>query len=166
MKLADVSRFTPTHWILAGIAAVCALVAVVLVLGGFGFRWDPLNLAERSVARADRRADQAETAAVAARSNAAARSAEAAGAQDTTRLVERAGADRAAAGQIATRYATHIEATAHDPTSVPDDGADLRDAFRELCDLRPSVCAAAAPAAPPRDAGDGPRLVPDPAASR
>lgn len=166
MKAQDILKgFTPAHWILTAIAVLCAVVAFCLVANGLGFRWDPFNSADRKVASADRRAARAEGQAAAARSDSAARSAEAAGARETTRQVERAGQDRAAVDRIVNRYATQIEAT-HETTPVPDDGADLRGVYDELCDLRPSVCDAAAQPAPARAAGDGPRVLPSPAAAR
>lgn len=165
MSAREVLRaFTPLHWILTAVAAALAIGALLMVLGGLGFRWDPFNSAERGIARADRRADQAETAAAAARSDSAARSAEAAGAQETTRQVERAGQDRAAVDRIVNRYASQIEAT-HETTPVPDDGADLRSLYDELCDGRPSVCDASAQPAPARNAGDGARGLPGSAAA-
>ena len=152
-------RLSPVRWILLAVAVVCAVVAFAIVANGLGFRWDPFNLAER-------RADRAEAAAAAATSNSGARTVEAAGAQDTTRLVERAAGDRAAATEIVHRYAIQLEAPAHDPIPVPDDGADLRAVFGELCQLRPAVCADPGHSAATRSTGDGPAILPDPAAAR
>lgn len=165
VKLSDLRTFTPLHWALIGITAVIALVAVVLVLDGFGFRFDPLNLADRRVASADRRAARAEVEAAAARSDGAARAVEAAGARQTTRQVEHAGADRAAVDRIVNRYANSTEAT-HETSPVADHGADLRGLYLELCDFRPAVCAGPSEPAPAGDAGDGPRRLPDPVAAR
>lgn len=152
-------RLSPVRWILLAVAIVCAIVAFAFVAKGLGFRWDPFNIAER-------RADRAEAAAAAATSNSGARTIEAAGAQDTTRLVERAAGDRAAATDIVHRYAIQLEAPAHDPIPVPDDGADLRAVIGELCGLRPAACADPGHAATARSSGDGAPILPDPAAAR
>jgi hypothetical protein len=157
MRLSDVARWTPLHWILTGIATLIAIGAVFVVANGLSFRWDPLNLA-------DKRADRAVASAGRARVDASARRVETAGAQATTQKVERAAADRAAATEIAHRYTIQLEAPAHDPMPVPDDGADLRDVFGELCHLRPAVCANPGHTAPAGHAGDGPPVVSDPAA--
>ncbi len=154
----DLRKFTPTHWIMVAVVGVCAIVAVALIAGGLGFRWDPLNLVEK---RADRAVAQAGRAKV----DSSARRVETAGAQETTRLVERAAADRAAATGIVHRYALQLEAPAHDhPNPIPDDGADLRHVFGQLCELRPTVCADPGHAAAAGDAGDGTPGLPDPAA--
>ena len=47
MKLRDIERFTPVHWVLIAVAAIAFAVASVQILGILGFRWDPLNSAER-----------------------------------------------------------------------------------------------------------------------
>lgn len=47
MKLTDLRSFTPAHWIQTAIAVVCLVVAVFLVAGSLGFRFDPFNSAER-----------------------------------------------------------------------------------------------------------------------
>ena len=157
MRISDVRRFTPAHWILIAVTVVCAIVAFSMVANSLGFRWDPLDLTEK-------RADRAVADSGRARVEASARRVEAAGAQATTRTVERAAADRAAATEIVHRYALQLETPSHDPNPIPDDGADLRDVFGELCHLRPAVCANPGHAAPAGHAGDGPPVVPDPAA--
>lgn len=154
----DPRKFTPTHWIMVAVAGVCAIVAISLVANGLGFRWDPLNLAEK-------RADGAVAQANRAKVDSSARRVETAGAQETTRLVERAAGDRAAATGIVHRYALQLEAPAHDhPNPIPDDGADLRHVFGQLCELRPAVCSGPGHAAAAGDAGDRPSGLPDPAA--
>tara|TARA_R110000764_G_scaffold113232_1_gene200383 strand:+ start:411 stop:890 length:480 start_codon:yes stop_codon:yes gene_type:complete len=158
VKISDVRKFTAGHWIMVAVAALCAIVAISLVANGLGFRWDPLNLAEKRADRAVAEADHS-------RVDASARRAETAGAQATTHLVERAATDRAAATDIVHRYALQLEASSHDPIPIPDDGADLRDVFGELCQLRPPVCSDPGHAAPPGNAGDGAPVVPDPAAA-
>lgn len=163
MRLRDVAAWTPAHWILTAVAVICAVAAFATVAHGLGFRWDPFD-------QADKRADRAEGKLVTVSRDRDARAVEVAGARDTTRLVEEAAADRAAATDIVNRYARKLEAESHDPealpTAVPDDGDDLRDVIGQLCDLRPASCAGHAAAAPPRDAGDGPRGVSDPGAPR
>ncbi|MFN3931622.1 MAG: hypothetical protein ACK4JY_07730 [Brevundimonas sp.] len=144
------------------LAGVCAIVAVFQIAGGLGFRWDPLNLAEK-------RADSAVAAAGRAKVDASARRIETAGAQETTRIVEQAAGDRAAATEIVHRYALQLEAPDHDPQVSPpaaaDDGSDLRVVFGQLCDLRPAVCSDPGHAAATRDAGDGPPGLPNPGAA-
>lgn len=159
MKISDLRTFTPLHWALIAVAVVCVLMAAGSIANGLGFRWDPLNLTEK-------RADRAVADAGRARVDASARRVETAGAQATTRKVERAASDRAAATEIVHRYALQLEAPSHDPIPIPDDGADLRDVLGELCQLRPAVCSDPGPGAPARDAGDRPRVLPDPAAPR
>ena len=157
MKLSDVRRFTPAHWIGVAIAVVCFIVAFALVANGAGFRWDPLNLAGK-------RADRAVAEAGRAKVEVAARSVEAAGARDTTRRVEEASAERAGATQILNDYAIQLEASDDESIPVPDAGADLRRVFGELCDLRPAVCSDPGHAAASGHAGDGAPGLPDPAA--
>ncbi|HAV51589.1 MULTISPECIES: hypothetical protein [unclassified Brevundimonas] len=153
MKFRDVSRFTPVHWILIAGALICFAVAGVQVLGSLGFRWDPFNAAEH-------RAEVAEGKAAVATADAGARSAEASGARQTTRLVEQAAADREAADAVAHDFALQREAQADDSIPLPDDGAALRDSWQRLCDLRTSVCAGHGDAAPARDAGKRDPAVP------
>lgn len=153
MKLPELSRFTPIHWILTAAAAICFIVAGAQVLGSLGFRWDPFNSAER-------RAEVAEGKAAVATADAGARAAEASGARQTTRLVEQAAADRAAADAIAHDFALQREAQADATIPLPDDGAALRDAWQRLCDLRPSVCAGHGDAAKARHARERAPAVP------
>lgn len=123
--------------LIAGIVATVA--ALGLVLGGLGFRWDPLDLSRR-------RAEASEAAAARARADADARSAEAEGQADqvarldaalrTTRSLDRA-----------TTPAIQDARTADDadhPLST-DRAARLRDHDRELCRIAPDLvgCAAA-----------------------
>jgi hypothetical protein len=134
---------TPVGWLALMVAG---LAVVALLLGGLGFRWDPFDLARR-------RADRAETAADLARSEAAARAAEAEGqAEQVARL------DAANSLVRRTEAATTpilLEArTAHDadlPLS-PDRLNRLRAHDDELCRIAPDLggCSAA-----PKPAGDG-----------
>ena len=153
MKLRDISGFTPVHWILIAVAVIAFAVVGVQILGGLGFRWDPFNATER-------RAEVAEGKAAVATADGAARSAEASGARDTTRLIERGATDRAAADAIAHDFALQREAPADETIPLPDDGTALRDSWQRLCDLRPSVCAGHGDAAPARDAGKRDPAVP------
>ncbi|MGV3578937.1 hypothetical protein [Brevundimonas sp.] len=127
---------TPLGWLAVGLAA---LAAAAVVLGGLGFRWDPLDLARR-------RADHAEQAAATATAEAAARSAEAAGqAGQVARL------DAAVRSTVALERATarsiHIARIADD-ASLPlslDRMDRLRAHDGELCRTSPGLvgCSAA-----------------------
>jgi hypothetical protein len=135
-------RLTPVGW-LATILAALAVLAVTL--GGLGFRWDPFDLTRR-------RADRAEAAVDLARSEAAARAAEAKG----------------QAGQVARLDAAHtlarrteaatipvlLEArTAHDadlPLS-PDRLDRLRAHDDELCRITPDLGGCSGAPDPARD---------------
>lgn len=140
MRLSDLRRFTPVHWIMGGVAVLCLIVAAVLVLQDLGFRFDPFRTAERRAARA-------EAVAATARADAAARGFEVDGARATVRMVQQGADIQAAADRIATRYATEARATADAPLPPdPDRSRRIRDADRGLCDLRPASCAARAAA--------------------
>lgn len=155
----DLRKFTPLHWILVAVAGVILLAAVASVGRGLGLRWDPFDWTRK-------RAERAEGQLVIARSDGKARTIEVDGARATTRLVEQAAADQAAAASILHRYALQLEASAHETLPDPDDGADLRSVIGELCDLRPAVCADAGHAAAPGHASGGPAAVPDPGPAR
>lgn len=146
--LADLRRMlTPAGWILGLIGVVAFLIAAWLILHGMGFRFDPFD-------RAEGRADRAEASAAAATSNASARTIEAAGAHDTTTRVETAQSRIRAGDAIAATHTAAAEAAPDAQTTLdPDRLARLRDVDRQLCELRPTLCAAK-PAAS-RDAGDG-----------
>jgi len=159
MRATDLARWTPVHWILMAVAVIAFAIVSIQILGGLGFRWDPFNSAER-------RADVAEGKAAVATADAGARSAEASGARDTTRLVERGATDRAAADAIAHDFALQREAQADETIPLPDDGAALRDAWQRLCDLRPAVCAGHGDAGAARDAGKRQAPVPPARAAR
>lgn len=144
---------TPQGWT---VAVAVAVVVTGLILGGFGFRWDPFDLPRRRVETAEAEATQAIA-------EAAVRSAEAAGqagqvarldaALKTTRSLDRA-----------TTYSIQEARTADDaelPLST-DRFDRLRDHDRELCRIASDLigCAAA-----PELAGDGePTLRPVPPA--
>lgn len=132
---------TPWGWAISAVFLVAFLGLLVFSLQGVGFRWDPFNLAERRVIRAEGQAARAIQ-------DSSARRIETAGAQDTTRLVEAATAATAAVDQAAAHH-THQARSAPD-ANVPLDSARagrISDGDRQLCALRPAVCAgrAAAP---------------------
>lgn len=145
MKTAQIFRaLTPLGWIAGGGAI---LIGLALVLGGLGFRWDPLDLSRR-------RAERAEAAAVQASAEAAARAAEA---QGQAGQVARLDAALATARSLerATAQSIQIARTADDaslPLS-PDRADRLRDHDRELCRLAPDLVGCAAPADPARNGG-------------
>lgn len=84
---------TPLGWLAATLAG---LAMTAMLLGGLGFRWDPFDLTRR-------RADRAEAAADRARSQAAARAAEAEG----------------QAGQVARLDAAHTLARRTEAATIP-----------------------------------------------
>lgn len=134
---------TPLGWLAA---ALGLFAAVVLVLGGLGFRWDPFDLNRRRV-------DRAETEATAAVARAAVHAAEAegqAGQIDRLDAAQRSGL----ALDRATHRSTQTARTADDAAQPldPDRSARLRDHDRQLCRLAPDLggCAAASDLA-----GDG-----------
>lgn len=134
---------TPLGWLAVGLTG---LAVAALVLGGLGFRWDPLDLARR-------RADRAEASASQARSEAEARVAEAqAQAGQVARLDSILTTTRRL--EAATQQST-LQARAADDADLPlaPDRLDrLRAHDRELCRIAPDLggCAAA-----PDPAGDG-----------
>lgn len=133
----------PLGWLAVSVAV---LAVVALVLGGLGFRWDPLDLGRR-------RLDRAEASAATAVAEAAARSAEAEGQAGQVARLDAAVQSAAALDRVTAR-SIQIARTADD-ASVPlpaDRIARLRDHDRELCRLAPDLvgCSAA-----PDLAGDG-----------
>ncbi|KPF83790.1 hypothetical protein IP78_01250 [Brevundimonas sp. AAP58] len=133
---------TPLGWltvILVGVAIVSVL------LGGLGFRWDPLDLARR-------RADRAEAAADLARSEAATRAAEAEG---QTGQVARLDAAHAITRrtQAATTPILLEARTAHDAElPLSSDRLDrLRAHDDELCRIAPDLGGCPAAPDPARD---------------
>ncbi|WP_298159703.1 hypothetical protein [Brevundimonas sp.] len=128
---------TPTGWLGLGLAGA---VAVALVLGGLGFRWDPFDLGRR-------RLDRAEASAAAAVEEAAARSAEARGQAGQVARLE-AAVQSAVALERVTARSIQTARTADDSTTpLPADrAARLRDHDRELCRLAPHLIGC--PAAP------------------
>lgn len=149
MKLSDVTRWSPVHWILVVVVVVCAIVAIGLVGKGLGFRWDPFNSAGRKVVAA-------ESTATAAVNDGAARSIEAAGAADTTGRVEAVARQTRQADQAAATINPAAKAAPDAQSRLdPDRVARLRGVDEQLCAISPRVCASNSdPAASPRDAGD------------
>lgn len=136
---------TPLGWLAAGLA-VLALGGALL--GGLGFRWDPLNLQQRRLIAAQ---TQAEAAASSALAQAATRQVEAEGAaaqaqrvdhyQQTTMAAERA----TAAAVVQARSADDADQTLDAHRAVRLRGHD-----GELCRIAPDLdgCAGATGAAP------------------
>ena len=123
---------TPLGWLLVGLAAVAALLAL-------GWRWDPLDLQARRLEHAEIRAAVAE-------SDAAARTLEAEG-EVALRRQASARTETTAAAQAATAVTLNEARTADDASTPLDTGrADrLRRHDDELCRLAPRLdgCAAA-----------------------
>ncbi|WP_269514319.1 hypothetical protein [Brevundimonas subvibrioides] len=122
------------------ITGIVALVAALgLVLGGLGFRWDPLDLSRR-------RAEASEAVAARARADADARSVEAEGQAGQIARLD-ASLQTARSLDRATTLAIQDARTADDADQpLATDRADrLRDHDRELCRIAPDLvgCAAA-----------------------
>ena len=125
---------SPWGWGLAVLALLAFGWLVIVALGGFGFRFDPFNAAER-------RADAAETRAVTATIDAGARAQEAAGARDTTVKVERTLDQVRRAETIAVDLTTQARAAPDANQDLdPDRRARLRNEYDRLCAARPAVC--------------------------
>ena len=130
---------TPLAWLAAG---VVALVCLVVLLGGLGFRWDPLNLQQKRLAAA---LDRARTASAEAAAQDRARRLEAQGAADQALRVDHhqqktTKAERATAAVL-------VQARSADDADQPLDPrrADrLRDHDGQLCRIAPGLdgCAA------------------------
>ncbi|MEQ7155552.1 hypothetical protein [Brevundimonas aurifodinae] len=141
--VAMLRALTPLGWLAVGLVG---LAVAALVLGGLGFRWDPLDLARR-------RADRAEASASIARSEAQVRAAEA---QAQAGQVARLDSVLATTRRLdATTHRSTLHARAANDADLPlaPDRLDrLRAHDRELCRIAPGLggCAAA-----PDPAGDG-----------
>ena len=132
---------TPVGWLATGVAA---LICIVALLGGLGFRWDPLNLQQKRLAAVQDRARAASTEAAAQEW---ARRLEVLGAADQALRVDHyqqttTGAERATAAAV-------VQARSADDADHPLDPrrADrLRDHDGQLCRIAPDLdgCAAAA----------------------
>ncbi|MDO9609315.1 MAG: hypothetical protein Q7J26_12385 [Brevundimonas sp.] len=141
---------TPLGWI--AVAGVVAGLAATL-MGGLGFRWDPLNLQQRRLAAAEARAAAGEGA---AKAQAAARRLEAEGAQTVLRRLDDFQQQQTAAERVTA--AAVAQARNADDAEIPLDRrrADyLRGHDRELCRLAPDLGGCAG-AAEPAGGGDAP----------
>ncbi|WEK39905.1 MAG: hypothetical protein P0Y50_15430 [Candidatus Brevundimonas colombiensis] len=131
---------TPVGWLATGVAA---LICIVALLGGLGFRWDPLNLQQKRLAAEQGRARAASTEAAAQEW---ARRLEVQGAADQALRVDHyqqttTGAGRATAAAV-------VQARSADDADHPLDPrrADrLRAHDGQLCRIAPDLdgCAAA-----------------------
>lgn len=130
------------------VGGLLALVALVLALGALGFRFDPFDWTAKRAAAAEAtaevRADDAQ-----ARGEEVAAERELAIAVDARqRTIDRI-EDKTHALDLATAADTAV-----DQALPPSLAARLREHDDFLCELRPAVCAASAPAG--GDAGPGP----------
>lgn len=135
-ELSRTFNFATPVGVLVAVLSLMAIVGLILIVAsGAGFRWDPFNSAERRAARAEGQAARATQ-------DAAARTIEARGAQDTTRLVEAAAAATADVEQVAAHQSEQARA-AHDANVPldPDRAGRLSDGDLQLCAIRPTVCA-------------------------
>lgn len=125
-----IGPLAPLGWLLALIAVV---VVFSVVANGLGFRWDPFNVAER-------RAERAESRAVAAEDNAAARTLESEGRADQLERVETVHRQIIEV-QTVTAEAVAAARSAPDADTPldPDRAARLRGHDRELCGLAPAL---------------------------
>lgn len=135
---------TPLGWLAAGVAVLALSFAL---LGGLGFRWDPLNLKQKRLAAAQ---TQARDAAATADAQANARRLETEGAAAQARRVDHY-QHRTTAAERATATAVAQARSADDANNpLEDRRADrLRGHDDELCRLAPDLdgCAGAAGAA-------------------
>jgi hypothetical protein len=136
---------TPLGWLIL----VAVFVGVLAAAGrGLGLRWDPFGLDERRLQTAERHA-------AAAVNDAAARRLEAEGAAVQARRLDDHQQQALELARItAAAGAEARNADDADHPLDPDRADRLRAHDRELCRLRPDVCAASAAAAP--GGGDGP----------
>ena len=131
-----IARFKPWATVVAiGLALILALAAAHAV----GLRWDPFDLAGRRLRAAEARADVAE-------SDAAARRLEQAGEAGQRARLDRHHQQTLAVARATQRAAADAR-SAHD-ADLPLDparAARLGEHDRRLCDLKPALCATAAP---------------------
>ncbi len=134
---------TPLGWI-AGLVGAVGVVA--MVLGGLGFRWDPLDLDRRRLEQARSRAALAEV-------EAQARRLEAEGAEAQVRRIEHLNHTKTAVVAVTAAAVEQARSADDANTRLESERADrLRAHDRELCRLAPDLdgCAGSAGAA-----GDG-----------
>ena len=132
-------------WI-AGVALALGLLAVLL--GGLGFRWDPLGLDRR-------RLERAETGAALGRAEAAARRLETQGGADQMRRLDQFHQREATVGRVTAAALDQARSAADAHQPLETDRADrLRRHDGELCGIAPDLdgCAGAAGAAGSGDA--------------
>lgn len=125
---------SPVGIALIVLAGLLTLLAAVVALDGLGFRFDPLGLSAKRLARAEQQRDLA-------KQDATARTIEAAGSVETLRRVEQVTIKIRAAEQIAFQSAT-AAAEAPDANTPVDPArlARIRLADDRLCQLRPDIC--------------------------
>lgn len=141
-------------------AVVAAVALTVALLGGLGFRWDPLNLEQRRRVRAEARASEA---AASAKAEGEARRHEQAGTVAQLRRLEHFKQQEIEATR-ATAVAVSEAKRADDANTLLESRrADrLRAHDRELCRLAPDLAGCARASDPARD-GEPPLLPGDPA---
>jgi len=142
---------SPVGIVLTVLAGILLLIIAFVALDGLGFRFDPFDLSAKRLARAEQQRDLAQQ-------DATARRIEAAGTVETLRRVEQVTIQIRAAEQIAFQSATAAaEAPDANPPVDPARLDRLRLADERLCQLRPAICADAAPST---DSGSGHQIVP------
>ena len=135
MRAVSVLRaLTPLGWV-AVAGAVLGLVATLL--GGLGFRWDPLGLQQRRLAAAEARATAGEGAALA---QAAARRLESEGARDLLRRLDDFQQQQTATARVTATAVAQARNADDAETLLDSRRADrLRGHDRELCRLAPDL---------------------------
>jgi hypothetical protein len=140
---AALNMLTPLGW---AAAVATAVGLALLVLGGLGFRWDPLGLWQRRLEAAEARAEIGRDEAVARRLETEAQA-------DQLRRVDRLQQQQTAVGRTTAAVIEQARSAedAHEPLESGRSNR-LRGHDRQLCRLTPSLdgCAGAAGAA-----GDG-----------
>ncbi|MBB3871772.1 hypothetical protein [Brevundimonas mediterranea] len=136
---------TPLGWI--AVAGVVAGLAATL-LGGLGFRWDPLNLQQHRLAAAEARAAAGERD---ARAQAAARRLEAEGADEQLRRFDDFQQQQTTAARLTATAVAQARSADDAETVLESRRADhLRAHDRELCRLAPDLDGCAGAAQPAR----------------
>lgn len=150
---------TPLGWI---VVAGAAIGLAATLLGGFGFRWDPLGLQQRRLTAAEARATAGEGA---AKAQATARRLEAEGAQTVLRRLDDFQQQQTAAARVTAAAAAQARTADDAETPLDRRRADyLRGHDRELCRLAPDLDGCAGAAEPAR--GGDPAVRPGGASGR